>query len=117
MVDFHFHSIIFSLMMINSDEILPLLNELLSLTKAQQNIFLYCLKKCPRPRPYTGDLFQISNATKSCRNTVHDALVLINKKKYLSKIVRYVRINTKEQIFYDSIETQNLLSEYGEDID
>ena len=83
-------------MQIDHTQILPLLKEFAALSPVQQEIFLFCLVYCPRPRPHTGDLFMIRNAVGCKANTVHSALEDINSLPILSQLVKYTRLNTME---------------------
>lgn len=79
--------------------ILSFLQEFSKLTHAEQKIFLFCLEHCPHPRPYTGDLGTISQATGLSRTTVYNALRSIRKREKLNELVSYVHhVNIKELI-------------------
>ena len=88
------------------NDILNFLEEFSSLTKKHQAVFLFCLKKCPFPRPYTGDLKIIELATGSQRNTVRAALREISRRKSLKHLVAYSRIKPMEEIFYEQQQRQ-----------
>ena len=79
--------------------IIKFLHEFSKLSHAEQKIFLFCLENCPHPRPYTGDLGRISQATGLSRTTVFNALQSIAHHQDLHALVAYIRsANIKELI-------------------
>lgn len=57
---------------------------------------MFCLKNCPEPQAYTGDLLRIREAVKCNSHTVLVALRIITASPVLSTLVKYRRINHKE---------------------
>ena len=69
-----------------------------ALTRAEQRVFIYCLEKCPFPRPYTGDLERIANGTDLSRMTVYKALLNISATPQLHHLVCYIRTDINQLI-------------------
>lgn len=84
--------------------ILAFLQRFSALTSAEQKVFLYCVKNCPFPRRYTGDLQAIIYFTGLSRCTVYKALRTISRDKCLQQAVRYIQMDIKDL----------LRQEYGE---
>lgn len=66
------------------------LKEFAALSKSQQEVFLFCVKHCPRPQKHSGDVRYICQATNLTYKTVLPALYAINQSKLLSKVVQYI---------------------------
>ena len=66
------------------------LKEFAVLSKSQQEVFLFCVKHCPRPRKHSGDVRFICQATGLTYKTVLPALYAINHTKMLSQVVQYI---------------------------
>lgn len=94
-------------MTIDSSQLMPLLKAIVTLTPAQQEIFLFCLENLPHPRPYTGDLLRIRTAVGCKSRTAQVALQQISKHPLLSQLVKYQKINIKEAVIYEYYDRKN----------
>lgn len=95
-------------MVLESSQLMDLLMEFSSLRPRHRKIFLWCLEHCPNPRPYTGDLGMICEATGSDRRTVWGALRAIGSRRILSCAVCYGHVDAVRS-YYDDLE-----DDYGE---
>ena len=80
---------------------LDFLQEFAKLSPAEQNVFLFCLKNCPHPRKYTGDLAFIISGTGLARLTVYSALRKISGNPLLRKVVCYIQTDINDLIKID----------------
>ena len=64
----------------DTSEIYMFLALFATLSKSEQKVFLYCVKECPHPLPYSGDLGRIQIATALSRTSVREALKTISRK-------------------------------------
>lgn len=87
-------------MIIQSEQLLPMLKELANLSPVQLSILVYCIEHCPRPIAYSGDLLQIRTAIGCKPRTVQIALRRFNQSRLLSQLVNYRRIK-KEDMEYE----------------
>ena len=75
--------------------LLSFLKEFSRLTPAQQEIFLFCLEKCPRPIAYTNDVTMIVTFTGRPRKTIFRAFSAFAQSNRLSDLVCYTRKSVK----------------------
>nr|DAH45648.1 MAG TPA: Transcriptional regulatory protein prrA regulator protein, Dna binding.77A [Caudoviricetes sp.] len=88
-------------MMIEHTHLLPLLTELASLTKCEQQVFLHCLQKCPRPVAFSDDCRKVAQALGLHLRSVQRALAAIRRKEHLRQCVQVVYIHKREELYHD----------------
>lgn len=74
-------------MLISSEDLVPFCSALLSLSIAQQAVFIFCLQHCPHPSYYSGDTRLISTCLQMHVRTVQRALQVIKQDPILSRVV------------------------------
>lgn len=87
--------------------LLKFLETFANLRPAEQQVFLFCLKNNPFPRPYTGDIRQISRSTGLSRTTVYNSLLRISQTPRLRRLVCYIRTDVNELIKQEYQERMN----------
>jgi hypothetical protein len=92
-------------MNIEHTQLLPLLDALVILSPVQQEIFLFCLKNCPEPKAYSGDLLRIRESVGCNPHTTLVALRIISASPVLSQLVKYRRVNHNEVMTNELLST------------
>lgn len=78
---------------------LRFLSEFAQLSRVEQKIFLFCLRKMRHPRKFTGDVQYIAGQTCTHRKSVEKALHRFNTLPLLRRCVAYVNINVPGEIY------------------
>ena len=90
------------------------LTDFARLSPKSQRVFLFCLSRCPHPRPYSGDIAFIALGSGVHRNTVRYALRYISRHHSLSRLVQLDRSDHKEEL-YAQMQEQARLAAYDSD--
>lgn len=96
----------YNLMQISHTDIMPLLDEVLSLTRCEQRVFVYCLINCPKPVYYSSDIRIIADTLSLHVRTVERALRAIRFLPHLGACVQPRKYNHREELYYDERERE-----------
>ena len=77
--------------MIDQSDLVPFCLSLVSLSSAQQTVFIHCLRHRPSPVLYSGDTRHIATCLRMHVRTVQRALQTIKRDPVLSRAVFPVR--------------------------
>ena len=91
---------------INSKDLMPLLREVTSLTRSEQDVFIHCLQHCPRPVYYSADIRTIADILQLNKRTVERALRRIRYMPIIGRCVTPVRYNQQQELYHHARQQQ-----------
>jgi hypothetical protein len=72
---------------------LKFLKEFAALSRSEQQVFLYCLEKCPFPRKKSSDLNFIAQSLGLSYKTTWKAIKVLSSKKAFNRVVKYINLD------------------------